>query len=413
MADERAAPRELQEALKNVITFREPMMPGFATIRIEMEIHDVDGNTLPAQIHFLDQDGAVYGMTDAEKVTDTKFIIHTDQYVTTDGKPLTFFDLLDLVCADKTLSEYIDADAIQAIMNKSEGAAHAAPSIATSLFKIPTATAIRAESLEYPLDKVNSQIWSLLEKDTGGQIAIKAEKVGSKKELNIYYAIDFDEIGQEITITRRLTPFDKRVYIAISALFNAGNKTITLTQIYYAMGYTGRPGASDLERINAAITKMTSAKVYVNNEQEASAYKYQQFIYDGPLLPLERGTAIVNGQLAEAAIHIFREPPVITFAKQRKQITTIGVDLLQSPISKTDKNLLIDDYLIERISRAKNGKQPRRILLKTLYERVGVTSSKQKQRMPDKIKRYLSHYQKCGMIETFSIDHEGISFSFK
>lgn len=284
---------------------------------------------------------------------------------------------------------------------------------ASPAYHTPTATAIRAESLEYPLDKVNSQIWSLLEKDTGGQIALKAEKSGSKKELSIYYAIDFDEIGQEVTITRRLTPFDKRAYIAISGLFNAGNNIISLTQIYYAMGFTGRPGASDLKRINASITKMTGARIYVNNEQEASAYKYQRFVYDGSLLPLERGTAIVNGQLAEAAIHIFREPPVITFAKQRKQITTIGVDLLQSPISKTDKNLLIDDYLIERISRAKSGKQPRRILLKTLYEKVGVTSSKQKQRMPDKIKRYLSHYQKCGMIETFSIDHEGISFSFK
>ncbi len=278
---------------------------------------------------------------------------------------------------------------------------------------IPKTTARRAELIEYPLDKINSQIWSLLEKDTKGQIALKAEKTGSKKELNIYYSINFDELGEGITITRRLTPFDKRVYIAISALFNAGNNVITLTQIYFAMGYTGKPGKSNLERINSTISKMTGAKIYVNNEQEAAAYKYNKFVYDGSLLPLERGTAIVNGQLSEAAIHIFREPPIITFAKQRKQVTTIDVKLLQSPISKTDTNLLIDDYLIERISRAKKGKQPRRILWKTIYDKVGITTSKQKQRTPDKIKRYLTHYQKCGMIENFSLDRDGITFSFK
>jgi len=278
---------------------------------------------------------------------------------------------------------------------------------------IPKATARRVELIEYPLDKINSQIWSLLEKDTRGQLALKAEKTGSKKELNIYYAINFDELGEGITITRRLTPFDKRVYIAISALFNAGNNVITLTQIYYAMGYTGKPGKNNLERINSTITKMTNAKIYVNNEQEAAVYKYNKFVYDGSLLPLERGTAIVNGQISESAIHIFREPPIITFAKQRKQITTIDVKLLQSPISKTDINLLIDDYLIERISRARNGKQPCRILLKTLYEKVGITTQKQKQRIPDKLNRYLTHYQKCGMIENFSVDRDGITFRFK
>lgn len=277
----------------------------------------------------------------------------------------------------------------------------------------PKASTARARQIEYPLDKINSKIWNLLEKDTKGQLALKAERSGSDKALNIYYAIDFDELGEDITITRRLTPFDKRVYIATSALFNAGNNVITLTQIYYAMGYTGKPGKSDLERINTAITKMTRARIYVNNEQEAAAYRYNKFVYDGSLLPLERGTATVNGQLSEAAIHIFREPPVISFAKQRRQITTIDVKLLQSPISKTDQNLLLDDYLIERISRAKKGQQTRRILFKTIYDKVGAGTAKQKQRLPAKIKRYLDHYQQCGMISRYTMEKDGVTVYFQ
>ena len=276
---------------------------------------------------------------------------------------------------------------------------------------IPSTTIKRAETIEYPLDKINSKIWSLFE-DTNQKIAFAAEKRGSKRELNIYYSIDFEALGDEISITKKLLPFDKRVYIAISALFNAGNKIITLTQIYYAIGNIGRPSRSSLDKINNSITKMMGAKISVNNEQEASQYKYNKFVYDGALLPIERGSAIINGQLAESAIHIFREPPVISFAKQRSQVTTLELKVLKSPISKTDLNLLIDDYLIERISKAKNGKGHHRILYKTIYEKAGIKSKKQKERTPAKIKRYLDHYQKCGMISRYVMGKDGVSVYF-
>lgn len=281
-------------------------------------------------------------------------------------------------------------------------------------FPLPIATMTRAKKIEYPIDNVNAKIWKLLEKDTAGQLAIKAEKTGSKKEINIFYAINFESLENDknVTITKRLMPYDKRVYISASSLFNAGNEIITLSQIYYGMGYTGNPGKSDLKRINDAITKMMGARIYVNNSQEAETYSYSRFVYDGQLLPAERISAVVNGQPTEAAIHLFREPPVITFAKQRKQITTIEVKLLQSPISKTDSNLLIEDYLIERIAKAKAGTQPRRILYKTLCEKAKISTAKQKQRLPDKVKRYLDHYKYCGMISRYTMEADGITVYF-
>ena len=289
-------------------------------------------------------------------------------------------------------------------------ALNAARAAAANKENIPRAAAKRSQSVEYPLDKPNSIIWNLLETDTEGQIAFNLAKYGSKKEVPAYYAIDFDDLGNDIQITKRLQPFDKRVYIAVSSLFNAGNNIITIPQIYYAMGYTGTPGDTDRTKINDSITKMTAARIFFDNEQEAAVYKYDRFRYDGSLLPLERGTAIVNGQLVDAAVHIFREPPLITFAKQRKQITTIDIKLLQSPISKTDANLSIDDYLLERISKAKNGKGRNcRILFKTLYERAGITTKKQEQRAPNKIKKYLTHYQNNGFITRFTMEKDGIT----
>lgn len=277
------------------------------------------------------------------------------------------------------------------------------------------ATPRRTKNVEYPLDKVNAQIWSLLEEDTSGQLALRAERSGSGRPLNIYYAIDFDALEDDIKISRRLTAYDKRAYISISALFNAGNTVMTMTQIYYAMGYTGKPGRSDLEKINMSITKMSGARIYVNNEQEAGAYSYDRFVYDGSLLPAERGTALTNGHFSDAAIHLFREPPVISFAKQRRQITTIDVKLLQSPLSKTDKNLMLDDYLIERIARARNKKKRRthRILFKTLFEKAGATTPKQRQRLPEKAAKYLDHYRQCGMIVGYEMDPDGITVHFE
>lgn len=289
-------------------------------------------------------------------------------------------------------------------------AARAARDAAAAKEELPHAAVKRAEIIEYPLDKPNSIIWNLLEKDTRGQISFNMAKYGSKQQIPAYYAINFDELGDDITITKRLLPFDKRVYIAVSALFNAGNNVITLSQIYYAMGNTGRPSANQLQKINDAVTKMTTARIYFENEQEAKKYKYPRFKYDGSLLPLERGTAIVNGQLADAAIHIFREPPLIAFAKQRNQITTVDVKLLQSPISKTDANLLIDDYLLERISKAKNGKaRSCRILFKTLCAKAGIKTKKQEQRAPAKIEKYLNHYQQQEFITRYTMEKDGIT----
>lgn len=284
--------------------------------------------------------------------------------------------------------------------------------------KFPEATARRAEIVEYPLDKVNSTIWSMLQETrNGGQVKmwpLKVEKDGSEKELNVMYAIDFSDLeAAGVKITKSLLPFDKRVYIAIAALFNAGNKVISLTQIYFAMGNTGKPAAYQIQKIQDSVTKMTGARVYVDNTEETTVYKYPRFKYDGPLLPIERATAIVNGKIADAAIHIFREPPVMTFAKQRKQITTITVKALQSPISKTDANLLIDDYLIERIARAKrSGKKSEKILYSTLHEAAQIKTKKQKERAPDKIRTYLDHYKACGLISRFTMLKDGIQIYF-
>ena len=287
---------------------------------------------------------------------------------------------------------------------------------------IPKSILKRAQIIEYPLDKINNKIWKLLEKNNNQVIKFAMENKTDKKrgkQVDCIYTINFDDLDDDITITKKLMPFDKRVYIAVSALFNAGNSIITLTQIHYAIGCIGKPGTKNIKRINESISKMMGAKIYVNNSNESKVYKYKKFIYDGALLPAERISSIVNGQLSNSSIHLFREPPIVSFAKQRNQITTVSIEMLQSPISKTDNNLLIEDYLIERIAKAKNNNKSHRILFKTFYEHIHLPGNSldqkkhTKQRLPKKVIIYLDYYVKCRYIKSYNIDRNGINIRFK
>lgn len=278
---------------------------------------------------------------------------------------------------------------------------------------------IKPQSLEFPVDKVNKNIWGLLEKplDKYEQLSFTfamENKADKKKgtEIDLTYSIDFSalEKAENLKITKKLTPYDKRVYTAISALYNAGNQIISLSQIYSAMGNTSRMNSRDSEKINNALTKMRMATIYISNEQEAKAYNYRKFVYDGSLLPMERINGVnINGKVTESAIHLLREPPMISFARNHgNQLTTVNIKVLQSPISKTDSNLQIEDYLIDRISKAKTKSLSNKILISSICENAHITDRMQKSRLPEKLEKYLTHFKKCNYIKGFTLTKDSV-----
>lgn len=276
----------------------------------------------------------------------------------------------------------------------------------------------KTSSIEFPLDKVNKKIWGLCDMipSDGTEITFGMESRADKRkgrEVDLTYSIDFTalEESESVRITKKLTPFDKRVYTAVGALYNAGNTVISLSQIYTAMGNTGKPPKSTLDKINDSITKMLRAVISISNDPEAKVYNYPRFVYDGNLLPIERISNVnINGKTTEAAIHILREPPMISFAKKHgNQLTTVPIKVLQSPISKTDNNLQIEEYLIERIAKAKKGSLSNKILISSIYEDANITDTKQKQRLPEKLIRYLDHYKKENFIKGYSMSPNSVT----
>ena len=289
------------------------------------------------------------------------------------------------------------------------------------IFKI--SEVFEVKKLEMPLDKVNLRIWNFpISPREPLTFAMESEADKRKgRELDAAYSIDFSALEENgnVKITKKLTPYDKRVYTAIGAIYNAGNTVTSLTQIYYAMGNTSRPSKALLENIYNSIVKMLKAYITLDNEDEAKVYNYPHFTYEGSLLPIEMLSNVdIKGKITESAINIFREPPVLSYAKGRNQVTTVPVKLLQSPINKTEASLMLEDYLIYRIAKAKPGKDKKPklsniIKLETLYEEMEITDRRAKPRLLDKVVRYLDYYKEVKYIVDYKITKEEIILKFK
>jgi hypothetical protein len=279
----------------------------------------------------------------------------------------------------------------------------------------------KTDKINYPVDNVNNDFWGTVERNANGQIAFSTLKRGTKKAVTILTAINFMTMD-DVKITKKLNRFDKRVYIVVANLFNAGNPYVTLTQIHYAMGNTSKPSKKQLEKINDSVSKMKTAVLYLDNtpEIEKYKYKYKKVHYDGALLPIERIVITVKGQLSDAAIHIFREPPLMTFARERDQITTFEAKLLQSPVNKTDDTLAIEDFLLESIATTKNAatnKDKKAVVnvikYETICQNAGITGRMQKARAIEKVKKLFEYYTKCGYLTGYKPEPDRIIFYFE
>lgn len=270
---------------------------------------------------------------------------------------------------------------------------------------LPIVSTEKAINADYPIDKPNQHLWNNFKADDNGQLSFDfvVGKQGNQNATALF-CIDFDLFEKEgITLSKSINHYDKRVYIAANAQFQKSkaidrdDATITLKQIYAAMGNNKKPSAYDMQKLNDSLTKLGFTHLYYDNEIEAAAFKSKPHLkYDGALLPFERVSVVIGGNVTDAAIHIFREPPLITFAKEREQITTIPVGVFQTPISQTETALQVQDYLIERITAAKNKRSSmsNTILFERVFERCKIDKSERvkRQRVIDMINKCMKHY---------------------
>lgn len=266
-------------------------------------------------------------------------------------------------------------------------------------------------ALSFPIDKVSGEIWQqgfFKYPEDGRQFAtIPDKKTGELKEGGIDFEIRFEALEKAIPTLKTLTEYDRRVHDACATLYEAGNEVISISMIFRSMGNTGSPSTNQIEKITESLDKLRATKITLDNSSEQG--KYNKFTYDGYILPFDRVSAYINNKLCESAIHLLREPPLHYFATGRKQITKIPYSVLNSPNSQTEQALAVENYLFTRISHMKNGKSPNKILLSTVYKRIGAETGKQKSDARKKIRNFLDHLQNEKWIVSYALTTEAIT----
>lgn len=286
-----------------------------------------------------------------------------------------------------------------------------------------------------------TQIWNYLtpQDSNTGQIRLIFETSGEVKEAALKLALTFDfealknDPEYKFRLTKQLSPFDKRVMEAADSLGKDG-KLFSATLVNEQMGGVKRPSGAHLKKINLSLEKMRNTVLYVDNSKEIEAgVKYPPFRYDGSLLPFERITTVINNKKVDI-IRLLKEPPLMQFARGRKHITQIPLKVLQTPLSKTDNNIQLENFFLAYIQRMKHQhKKEFKLLFSTIYKAcstqdkiapaitaggepiergdTNVKERKRRQRLREDLPRLLDHYQETHFISSYKISTNSVSIT--
>ena len=262
-----------------------------------------------------------------------------------------------------------------------------------------------------PIDKVSNKAFEgvLNSSEPIGVEVVKKAK--SRKPIYTLVSIDIAELeGVKINGRRELTAFDREVHDAIITLYvEGGNTYITVNMIYQMM--TGKRGAhcssKQAQAISDAITKLMFSHAVIDASQEAQLRGLDKARYDSNLLNAKRLTVSANGQTTEA-IKILDTPILYDYAERRNQIGRFDVKLLDSPVNKTEENIVLDGYLRRRILSMKgSSKLSPTIKYDTVYKQLEITAGSEsslrnkKMKVRNTVKKLLDFYKKGGFIKGY------------
>ena len=140
------------------------------------------------------------------------------------------------------------------------------------------------------------------------------------------------------------------------------------------------------------------------------------------MIPAERvEIMILNGNETRDCIHLFRTPPLYDYARDKNQIGSIDIKMLDTPLSNTKENIELKGYLLKRIASIKNTKSHMSDTIRcdTIYEYLRIDKN-----IPDKdflrhkymdirnkVKKLLDFWIKMGLITSYTEEKEGKSIA--
>lgn len=267
-----------------------------------------------------------------------------------------------------------------------------------------------------PIDKLSNKLFA-------GELSEKLkslamERRGSKNQINTFASIDFDTLDSNVQITgvKELTAYDRQVHDAIITLYIEGaNSHITPQMIFQVM--TGDPKARITPRqtklISNSSSKFLHSKITIDATQDAKAYGFDKFKYEGNLISGEKVTATLNGTPMEC-LRILRTPILYEYANKKNQIGRFDIKLLDTPINKNEEVIILQGYLFRRILSIKgSSKLSHKILYETVFKQINMTTSsdgalrKKKLVVRKHVKSILNYWKEKNFIKDYKETPKG------
>lgn len=283
---------------------------------------------------------------------------------------------------------------------------------------LPQLTTSFPDVLVFPKDKVSQRLFDPTDK----QIELNKLNPIGIKQVDVMVSLRFDELDN-ITISRKLTPYDYAVYKAITSWLDKGVNTVTPQMIYQVISCDKQARLTQkspqynmiqesiyrLRHTEAEIDATQEANLYTESNQQVDMWKMKDFLINAAVI-----TAKINGQLVENALHFEKVPLTHRYASLKKQISRIEMKYLNVPLENTEENILIKYYLSDRVSAMKKGGQ-KRILYDRIFEHLNMPTEpgalkKKKSLIRKKVTTILDYWISVKWIKGYDLKKESRTF---
>lgn len=205
---------------------------------------------------------------------------------------------------------------------------------------------------------------------------LKMEKGRSKKQITTFVTLDIEAIGD--ILPDNIGGEDINLLEAIISLLVAnideGKNTFTLNDIYRVekKNLQTNPNKRNQEQLKNRIFKLMKTLITIDSSEEKSSY-YPDLIY-------KETSNLLNAHFLEIevkgnktmAIKILDMPILYRYSQAKSQLTNIPFSLTDNNLIKTGSVLVLEKYLLRRISQMRNSKKlTRNILYSTIYDNMG------------------------------------------
>lgn len=209
-----------------------------------------------------------------------------------------------------------------------------------------------------------------------------------------------------------LSEFERAVLSVCAANFDVGNKDVSIGIIF--RGLTGKKGSNAIPypnqfaAIESSILKLMSTIIEINDTETIKAFGYSDRTAGivSTILPAHYDkTTTLNGQNI-LTVHFDRESPLMTLAKERKQILTFDSELFNVPYQQnTVMNITLKFYVMCRVQEIKLHRRSLRPILTIhdIFEKARIVNASNKTKLDarDTVKVFLEHLKSRGVFKNY------------